>query len=140
MIKLAEILLLEVAYPFSEPEIEYDEEDGMLLRVTYLFNTSEHKYKVDILGEEIGEFNLTFGLDKGVGRAINTRELTGEGTAMRILKTVAEIVNDFFDRFDSEVNFLRIAGSTEKRTQVYKAVFPKYIDSQYLSKIQLEPE
>lgn len=140
MIKLAEILLLEAAYPFSEPEIEYDEEDGMLLRVIYKFNTPKHSYKVDILGEEIGQFDLVFGLDKGEGRSINTQELTGEGTSMRILKTIAEIVDDFFDRFDKEIEFLRIAGSTEKRTRVYKAVFPKYINKRYLRKIQLEPE
>ena len=98
MIKLTEILK-ELAYPSSEYDTIYDEEDGSLIVVEYTFKTEKNKYRVEISSKEKARnFEVSFGVDTGELNKIDTFQMTGEGDAKRILETVSNIINQFYSK------------------------------------------
>jgi len=138
MIRLNQILK-ELTYLFSEPDVTYDEQDNSIITVEYTFKTKENKYRVVITSiEKPREFEVSFGVDTGAYNKIDTFQMTGEGTAKNILETVASIVNDFYSKYRGEVDNIVIKGTNEKRSNVYKQFFPKYLDKKTMEKTQIQ--
>lgn len=137
MIRLNQILK-EITYSFSKPDITYDEQDNSIITVEYTFKTKENVYRVVITSiEKPREFQVSFGVDTGAHNKIDTFQMTGEGNAKNILETVASIVNDFYSRYKKEVDSILIKGTSEKRSNVYKQFFPKYLDRGAMEKTQI---
>jgi hypothetical protein len=138
MIKLID-LLLESKYTFSKPQITRDEEDNSIISVSYYFNTDKNKYQVIFNSfEKPREFDVEFGVDKGETYALNTDEMTGEGKALSILSTIADIINVFLQNFPEEYDKVVISGTNDKRKEVYRKFFPKKINSKYLNKVEIK--
>lgn len=137
MIKLRDILN-EIAYPLKKSEIQYDEEDGELMDVTYQFSTKQNNYDIIFYAESPGYFDLTFGLSRQDTGALDTDQMTGEGDAANIIQTVCKAVNEFFNEFDDQVEELEIKGTNEKRSRIYKAYMPKYIRPEYMNKVVIK--
>ncbi len=143
MIKLVEILsqLKELAnYQFKQEDVDYDEMDNSLLSVTYTFNTQSNPYRVVFhSGEHRPEdmkFELSFGIDKGEGYSLDTQQMTGEGNVRMMINTIAQITQDFLQKFP-QVNKVIIDGTDDKRTRVYKALFPKYLSPSVTAKVDI---
>jgi hypothetical protein len=131
--------LSEAAYPFSEHDSTYDEEDNSLITVEYTFKTKKNKYKVNISSiEKAREFEVLFGIDTGELNKVDTFQMTGEGDAKNILETVAEIINNFYYQYKEEVDKIIIAGTDEKRSRVYKAFLPKYLNPEVKEKTEIK--
>lgn len=137
MIRLTDILK-ESAYPFSEYDSTYDEEDNSLITVEYIFKTKKNKYKVHLSSmEKAREFEVSFGVDTGELNKIDTFQMTGEGDAKNILETVAKIINDFYYQYEEDIDKIIIDGTNEKRRRVYKLFFPKFINPETLKVIEI---
>ena len=137
MIRLTDILK-ESAYPFSEYDSTYDEEDNSLITVEYIFKTKKNKYKVHLSSmEKAREFEVSFGVDTGELNKIDTFQMTGEGDAKNILETVAKIINDFYYQYEEDIDKIIIDGTNEKRRRVYKLFFPKFINPETLRVIEI---
>lgn len=138
MIKLINILL-ESNYPISKPQITRDEEDNSIISVSYYFNTDKNKYEVIFNSfEKPRVFEVEFGVDKGETYALDTDEMTGEGKALSILSTTADIINLFLQNFPEEYDKIVISGTNDKRKEVYRKFFPKRINSKYLDKVEIK--
>ena len=137
MIKLKKILN-EIAYPLKKTEVEYDDEDGELMTVTYQFLTKQNNYDVVFYAGAPGYFELTFGLTREYIGALDTDQMTGEGDAANIMQTVCKAVNKFFEEYDDQIEELEIKGTSEKRSRVYKAYMPKYINPEYISRVDIK--
>lgn len=138
MIKLIDILL-ESNYPISKPQITRDEEDNSIISVSYYFNTDKNKYEVIFNSfEKPRVFEVEFGVDKGETYALDTDEMTGEGKALSILSTTADIINLFLQNFPEEYDKIVISGTNDKRKEVYRKFFPKRINSKYLDKVEIK--
>ena len=137
-IKLLEILK-ELAYASSEYDTIYDEEDGSLIVVEYVFKTEKNKYKVQISSkEEPRNFQVSFGIDTGELNKIDTFQMTGEGDAKRIIETVCNIINQFYYDYKEDVDKITVKGTDEKRSRIYKKLMPQYIDPEVLKKTEIE--
>ena len=127
-------------YQFKVSDKNYDEEDNSLISVDYEFSTPDNDYRVEFhSGEynpEAKTFDVSFGLDK-YGSKLDTFQMTGEGNALSILKTIVDIIKDFTNRF--EVNKLVIDPTSEKRGKVYSMIL-KLLPSDILNKIELVNE
>jgi hypothetical protein len=138
MIKLINILK-EIAYPFSEYDTIYDETDDSLIDVEYTFETEINKYKVVFSSKEKArEFEVSFGVDTGDFNKIDTFQMTGEGDARNILQTLAEIINEFYYQYKEEIDKIIIKGTDEKRSRVYKAFLPKYLNPEVKEKTEIK--
>jgi hypothetical protein len=138
MIKLND-LLKELAYPFSEYDKTYDEEDGSLITIEYVFKSKENNYRVEISSiEKAREFEVSFGLNTGDFNKIDTFQMTDEGDAKNILETVFKIINEFYYKYKKEIDKIIIKGTSEKRSRVYKQILPKFINPEVLDKIEIE--
>jgi hypothetical protein len=138
MIKLTDILK-EIAYPFSEYDTIYDETDDSLIDVEYTFKTEINKYKVVFSSKEKArEFEVSFGVDAGDFNKIDTFQMTGEGDARNILQTLAEIINEFYYQYEEEIDKIIIKGTDEKRSRVYKAFLPKYLNPEVKEKTEIK--
>ena len=138
MIKLINILK-ELAYPFSEHDTVYDDEDNSLIVVEYIFKTNQTQYRVIFDSKEKArEFEVSFGLDAGDFNKIDPFQMTGEGDAKNILETIAKIINDFYNQYEEEIDKIIIAGTDEKRRRVYKLFFPKYLKPEVLEKTEIK--
>ena len=138
MIKLIDILL-ESNYPISKPQITRDEEDNSIISVSYYFNTDKNRYEVIFNSfEKPRVFEVEFGVDKGETYALDTDEMTGEGKALSILSTTADIINLFLQNFPEEYDKIVISGTNDKRKEVYRKFFPKRINSKYLDKVEIK--
>lgn len=127
------------SYPFREIDQSYDEDDDSLISVDYKFNTPKNQYKVTFYSGEYSpedmKFDLSFGIDKGELNKIDTFQMTGEGDVRAIIKTISNIIVDFLNNY--EASKIIISGTSEKRNRVYKALLPKYLDSNVLNKITI---
>jgi hypothetical protein len=131
-------IILKENYSFSNPQIEKDEE-GEILAVTYQFTADKTPYRVIFNSfEQPRTFNLEFGVDRGTFNALDTHQMTSEGNALKILNTVANILNDFLDKFSGEYDKVIIAGTTDKRRSVYQKFFPNKISTKYSSRVTIE--
>ena len=137
MIKLKDILN-EIAYPLKKTEVQHDDEDGELMAVTYQFSTKQNNYDVVFYAGTSGYFELTFGLSRQHIGALDTDQMTGEGDAASIIQTVCEAVNKFFEEYDDQIEDLEIKGTSEKRSRVYRAYMPKYINPEYISRVDIK--
>ena len=138
MIKLIDILL-ESNYPISKPQITRDEEDNSIISVSYYFNTDKNKYEIIFNSfEKPRVFEIEFGINKGETYALDTDEMTGEGKALSILSTIADIINIFLQNFPEEYDKIVISGTNDKRKEVYRKFFPKKINSKYLDKVEIK--
>jgi len=138
VIKLIDILL-ESNYTISKPKIDRDENDNSIISVSYYFNTDKNKYEVIFNSfEKPRVFNVEFGVDKGEGYALDTDEMTGEGKALTILSTIADIINLFLQNYSEEYDKVVISGTSDKRKQVYRKFFPKKINPKYLDKVEIK--
>jgi hypothetical protein len=137
MMKLKDVLN-EIAYPLKKTEVQYDDEDGELMAVTYQFSTKENSYDIVFYAGTLGYFELTFGLSRQYIGALDTDQMTGEGDAANIMQTVCKAVNKFFDEYDDQIEDLEIKGTNEKRSRVYKAYMPKYINPEYISRVDIK--
>lgn len=136
MIKLLD-LLLENSYPFQTKEIERDDEG--LLSVEYTFTTEKNTYKVLLSSfEQPRIFEVEFGVNRGSTNALDTTQMTGEGNALKILSTVADIINQFLNAFKKEYDKVVISGTDEKRKRVYRSFFPNKIDPKYSNKVVIK--
>jgi hypothetical protein len=139
VIKLKDIL--NESYQFKQGDVDYDEMDNSLLNVTYTFNTPHNKYRVELYGgdypAQAKTFSLNFGIDKGYGYSLDTKQMTGQGDVREIIKTLADIINEFIQKFPQQVNRVLIEGTDDKRKRVYKALFPKYLDPSIRSKVHI---
>jgi hypothetical protein len=132
MIKLLDILNeinQEEIYPFKEVDQGYDEGDDSLIFVEYEFSTPQYPYKVVFNSGEYSPedktFDLSFGVNKGMLNKIDTFQMTGEGNAKKILKTVGTIIEDFLYQYDVEgAENVVIKPTTEKRKKVYNLLLP----------------
>jgi hypothetical protein len=70
--------------------------------------------------------------------ALDTDQMTEEGDAANIIQTVCKAVNQFFDEYDDQIEDLEIKGTNEKRSRVYKAYMPKYINPEYISRVDIK--
>jgi hypothetical protein len=130
--------LKEIAYPFSEYDTTYDDEDNSLIDVEYTFKTEENTYKVVLSSKEKArEFEVSFGIDTGNFNKIDTFQMTGEGNARNIFQTLADIINDFYYQYDEEIDKIIIKGTNEKRSRIYKQFLPKYINPETMGKIEI---
>ena len=138
MIKLINILL-ESKYAISKPIIDRDEEDNSIIAVNYYFNTDKNRYRVIFNSfEKPRIFNIQFGVDKGELYGLDTDEMTGEGKALSILSTIADIINLFLQNFPEEYDKVIISGTNDKRKEIYRKFFPKKINSKYLNKVEIK--
>ena len=137
MIKLKDILN-EVAYSVKKSEVEYDDIDDELIAVTYKFSTKQNEYDIVFYAPALRQFELTFGLERQDTGALNTDQMTEEGDAANIIQTVCKAINEFFDEYDDQIESLEITGTSEKRSRVYKAYMPKYINPKYSSRIDIK--
>ena len=138
MIKLINILL-ESKYAISKPIIDRDEEDNSIIAVNYYFNTDKNRYRVIFNSfEKPRIFNIQFGVDKGELYGLDTDEMTGEGKALSILSTIADITNLFLQNFPEEYDKVIISGTNDKRKEIYRKFFPKKINSKYLNKVEIK--
>ena len=112
-------------YPFKITDKTYDEEDNSLITTEYKFITPNNTYRVEFYsGEynpEVKTFDLSFGVDKGELNTIDTFQMTGEGNARKIFKTILNITKDFINKED--VNKIVVDGTDEKRKRIYKTIF-----------------
>jgi hypothetical protein len=96
----------------------------LLISVDYEFSTPNNDYRVEFHSGEYSPesktFDVSFGLDKGYNSKLDTFQMTGEGNALSILKTIVDIIKDFTNRF--EVNKLIINPTSEKRGKVYSMI------------------
>ena len=127
-------------YQFKVSDKNYDEEDNSLISVDYEFSTPDNDYRVEFNSGEYSPesktFDVSFGLDK-YGSKLDTFQMTGEGNALSILKTIIDIIKDFTNRF--EVNKLVINPTSEKRGKVYSMIL-KALPSNILNKVELVKE
>lgn len=128
-------------YEFKISDKDYDSEDNSLITVEYKFSTPDNTYRVEFYSGEYSPkskiFDVSFGLDKGYNYKLDTFQMTGEGNASSILKTVVNIIIDFTNKF--EVNKLVINPTSEKREKVYSIIL-KSLPSNILNKIELIQE
>ena len=143
MIKFVDILkeIGEKSYPFQDIDQIYDEEDDSLLTVDYTFNTPKYPYKVTFYSggyqPEDKTFDLSMGIDKGDGYKLDTFQMTGEGNAIKILSTVAEIIKDFLSQYGDEgAEKIVIDPTSEKRRKIYQMLLPK-LSSDISSKVKI---
>ena len=130
--------LQEIAYPFSEYDTTYDEEDNSLIDVEYTFKNEKNTYKVIFSSKERArEFEVSFGIDAGDFNKIDTFQMTGEGDARNILQTIAQIINEFYYQYEEEIDSIVIKGTDEKRSRVYKQFIPKYLNPEVLAKTEI---
>jgi len=131
---------IKESYQFKVSDKNYDEEDNSLISVDYNFSTPDNDYRVEFNSGEYSPesktFDVSFGLDR-YGSKIDTFQMTGEGNALSILKTIIDIIKDFTNRF--EVNKLVIDPTSEKRGKVYSMVL-KYLPQDILNKVELIKE
>ena len=64
--------------------------------------------------------------------------MTGEGKALSILSTIADITNLFLQNFPEEYDKVIISGTNDKRKEIYRKFFPKKINSKYLNKVEIK--
>jgi hypothetical protein len=132
---------IKESYQFKLTDKDYDEEDKSLLSADYKFSTPNNDYRVEFYsGEHSPEsktFDLSFGLDAGYTNKLDTFQMTGEGNALSILKTIINIIRDFTNRFD--VNKLVINPTSEKRGKVYSMIL-KSLPANILNKIEIIQE
>ena len=128
------------SYQFKVSDKNYDEEDNSLISVDYKFSTPNNDYRVEFYSGEYSPksktFDVSFGVDK-YGSKIDTFQMTGEGNALSILKTIVNIIKDFTKRF--EVNKLVINPTSEKHKKIYSMML-KSLPSDILSKVELIKE
>jgi hypothetical protein len=132
MIKLLDILneiSQEEIYPFEEVDQGYDEDDNSLLFIEYEFSTPQYPYKVVFYSGEYNPedktFDLSFGINKGMFSKIDTFQMTGEGNAKKILKTVAAIIEEFLYQYDIDgAENIIIKPTSEKRKKIYNLLLP----------------
>jgi hypothetical protein len=133
--------LIKESYQFKLTDKDYDEEDKSLLSADYKFSTPDNVYRVEFYSGEYSPesktFDVSFGLDKGYNSKLDTFQMTGEGNALNILKTIVDIIKDFTNRF--EVNKLIINPTSEKRGKVYSMIL-KSLPTNILNKIELIQE
>ena len=114
-------------YPFKVIDKTYDEGDNSLITVEYEFITPDNSYRVEFYSGEYSPesktFDLSFGVNTGEFNTIDTFQMTGEGNARKILKTIRNIIEDFIDKEDVEK--IIVDGTDEKRKRIYKAIFSK---------------
>ncbi len=112
-------------YPFKVTDRTYDEEDNSLITTEYKFTTPNNTYRVEFYSGEYSPesktFDLSFGVDRGELNTIDTFQMTGEGNARKILKTILNIVELFINTED--VKKIVVDGTSEKRKRIYKALF-----------------
>jgi hypothetical protein len=127
-------------YQFKVSDKVYDEEDNSLISVDYEFSTPNNDYRVEFYSGEYSPesktFDISFGIDQ-YGSKLDTFQMTGEGNALSILKTIVDIIKDFTNRF--EVNKLIINPTSEKRGKVYSMIL-KALPSDILNKVKLVKE
>jgi hypothetical protein len=127
-------------YQFKVSDKVYDEEDNSLISVDYEFSTPNNDYRVEFHSGEYSPesktFDISFGIDQ-YGSKLDTFQMTGEGNALSILKTIVDIIKDFTNRF--EVNKLIINPTSEKRGKVYSMIL-KALPSDILNKVELVKE
>jgi hypothetical protein len=113
------------SYPFKVTDKTYDDEDNSLITVSYELTTPDNSYRVEFYsGEYSAEaktFDLSFGVNTGDLNTIDTFQMTGEGNARKIFKTILNIVEDFINKEDVEK--IVVDGTDEKRKRIYKAIF-----------------
>ncbi|MFB0925629.1 MAG: acyltransferase, partial [Vicingaceae bacterium] len=89
-------------YPFKVIDKMYDEGDNSLITVEYEFITPNNSYRVEFYSGEYSPesktFDLSFGVNTGEFNTIDTFQMTGEGNARKILKTIRNIIEDFIDK------------------------------------------
>jgi len=131
---------IKESYQFKVSDKNYDEEDNSLISVDYEFSTPDNDYRVEFNSGEYSPesktFDVSFGLDR-YGSKIDTFQMTGEGNALSILKTIIDIIKDFTNRF--EVNKLVINPTSEKRGKIYSMVL-KALPQDILNKVELVKE
>jgi hypothetical protein len=112
-------------YPFKITDKEYDSEDDSLLNINYQFSTPNNIYRVEFnsfeYSPEAKTFDLSFGVNTGDLNQIDTFQMTGEGNARKIFKTILDIVEDFISKEDVEK--VVVDGTDEKRKRIYKTIF-----------------
>jgi hypothetical protein len=100
----------------------------------------DNDYRVEFYSGEYSPesktFDISFGIDQ-YGSKLDTFQMTGEGNALSILKTIVDIIKDFTNRF--EVNKLIINPTSEKRGKVYSMIL-KALPSDILNKVELVKE
>jgi hypothetical protein len=128
------------SYQFKVSDKVYDNEDNSLITVEYKFSTPDNTYRVEFYSGEYNPeaktFDVSFGLDK-YGSKLDTFQMTGEGNALNILKTIIDVIKDFTNRF--EVNKLVINPTSEKREKIYSMIL-KSLPSDISNKVELIKE
>jgi hypothetical protein len=119
-------------YPFKVTDKSYDDTDNSLITVEYEFTTPDNTYRVEFYSGEYSPeaktFALSFGVDTGEFNTLDTFQMTGEGNARKIFRTILNIIEDFVNKED--VNKIVVDGTSEKRKRIYKTIFssaPSYI-------------
>ena len=122
---LFEAISPDNSYSFKVTDKTRDEEDNSLITVEYKFSTPDNTYRVEFYSGEYRPedktFDLSFGVDAGGTNAIDTFQMTGEGNARKIFKTILNIVEDFLNKEDVEK--IIVDGTSEKRKRIYKSIF-----------------
>ena len=135
---LEEAIVDSKLYPFKVTDRTYDEEDNSLITTEYKFTTPNNTYRVEFYSGEYNPesktFDLSFGVDKGELNTIDTFQMTGEGNARKIFKTILDIVEDFINKEDVEK--IVVDGTDEKRKRIYKILFSS--PSKISDKIELK--
>jgi len=112
-------------YPFKVIDKTYGDGDNSLITVEYEFITPTNPYRVEFYSGEYNPesktFDLSFGVHNGDFNSLDTFQMTGEGNARKIFKTLLTIVEDFIDK--EEVEKIVINGTDLKRKRIYKTLF-----------------
>jgi hypothetical protein len=143
MIKLLNILQelnQEDRFPYKEVEINWGREHE-LLDVTYSFKTSKYTYIVRFDSSEYEPsdptFELAFGVKKDQSSQYDTKVMTGEGNAKKILKTIKAIIEEFVAVYGQHgAEYLEVFPTSEKRRKIYKLLFPQ-LPQNIASKIKI---
>ena len=138
--KLAGLVIQENADSQPNPKkvsVDYSD-DNSLYSVDYIFNTPKSKYRVSFDSfDKPRVFRVVFGKDKGETSALDTDEMTGEGEALRILKTISNIVNQFYNDYKKHIDSITIEGTSPKRTKIYKLILPKFIKPDVMNHVTI---
>jgi hypothetical protein len=127
-------------YQFKHTSTDYGEIDNSLLAVEYKFTTPSNTYRVEFYSGEYNPedmiFDLSFGVDSGELNKLDTFQYTGEGNVREIIKTLSNIIEDFFTKHPDVKNVV-ISGTDDKRKKVYKHLLPKHLSPNTLNKVSI---
>lgn len=121
--QITEVGEIKNPYPWT---YDFEDDDG---NIFYSFNTPKHTYSVAFNWQDEGHYELFFNTEGDMGQD------TGEGVALRVLSTVADITSKFIKKYQPEEVIFRPIKTKgeedERRFKVYGVFLQKNLPPDY---------